>query len=155
MILVPPFAICGAWDTAPTPDKHLRIILPPLGPVQGAGWELWTQAGLAALAQHVRRGDHVLDVGTGSGIQAVAACLLGAETVTAVEKQPDALVLAPQTFALNGITDRVTLVEDIPADQFNLALICIGSEIAEELAPLIHATTLLIVHDDHSVEVRR
>jgi precorrin-6B methylase 2 len=64
---------------------------------------------LAALAQAVRPGDVVLDLGTGSGVLAIAAARAGARRVYAVEAS-DIAEVAERVFAANGVTDTVTLV---------------------------------------------
>jgi predicted RNA methylase len=64
---------------------------------------------LAALAEAVRPGDVVLDIGTGSGVLAIAAARAGARRVYAVEAS-DIAEVAEQVFAANGVQDRVTLI---------------------------------------------
>ncbi len=64
---------------------------------------------LAALAAAVRPSDVVLDIGTGSGVLAVAAARAGARHVYAVEAS-DIADVAERVFALNGVGDRVTLI---------------------------------------------
>ena len=64
---------------------------------------------LAALAAAVRPDDVVLDIGTGSGVLAVAAARAGARHVYAVEAS-DIAEVAERVFAVNGVRDRVTLL---------------------------------------------
>jgi ribosomal protein L11 methyltransferase len=66
-----------------------------------------TRACLRYLDGLVRPGVHVLDIGTGSGILAIAAALLGARRVVAVEADPMACDAAAINVALNGLSDRV------------------------------------------------
>lgn len=68
-----------------------------------------TAAFLAAVAAVVRPGDVVVEIGTGSGVLAVAAARAGAARVYAVEASAMA-DLAAEVFARNGVADRVTLV---------------------------------------------
>ncbi len=92
---------------------------------------------IAALRQAVRPTDIVLDVGTGSGVLAIAAARAGARHVYAVEAS-DIADVAERMFAANGVQDRVTLVRgwsrDIqlsePADLIVAELI--GNEPLEE-----------------------
>jgi len=64
---------------------------------------------LAAIAAAVRPGDVVLDLGTGSGVLAVAAARAGARRVYAIEAT-DIADVAERVFAANGVADRVTLI---------------------------------------------
>lgn len=65
------------WDGSPTPQGRLRLVIHP-GQALGTGAHAATQLCLEALDAHLAAGERVLDVGTGSGILASAACLLGA-----------------------------------------------------------------------------
>ena len=92
---------------------------------------------LAAVAEAVRPGDVVLDVGTGSGVLAVAAARAGARRVYAVEAS-DIAEVAEQVFAANGVQDQVTLVRgwsrqiDLPEQADLLVSEIIGNEPFEE-----------------------
>jgi len=67
----------------------------------------------------------VLDIGTGSGVLAIAALLLGAGTATATDIDPCALFETGQNAEINGVSDRISVV-DIPleamAPSFDLVL---------------------------------
>ena len=92
---------------------------------------------LAALAEAVRPGDVVLDVGTGSGVLAVAAARAGARRVYAVEGS-DIAEVAERVFAANGVDDVVTLVPgwsrhvELPEPADLLVAEVIGNEPLEE-----------------------
>jgi predicted RNA methylase len=64
---------------------------------------------IAALRNVVRPQDIVLDIGTGSGVLAIAAARAGARHVYAVEAS-DIADVAERVFAANGVQDRVTLI---------------------------------------------
>lgn len=49
----------------------------------------------------------VLDVGTGSGVLSIAAALLGAGAITAVDIDPEAVRVTQENLELNGVADRV------------------------------------------------
>lgn len=65
---------------------------------------------LGAITATVRPGDVVVDLGTGSGVFAVAAVRAGASRVYAVEASGIAKV-ARRVFEANGVADRITLIE--------------------------------------------
>jgi len=64
----------------------------------------------AALEKVVRPGDHVLDIGAGSGLLSMIAARAGAARVTACEVNPAVADAAVRTVAQNGFADRITIV---------------------------------------------
>jgi precorrin-6B methylase 2 len=92
---------------------------------------------LAALAQAVRPGDVVLDIGTGSGVLAIAAARAGARHVYAVEAS-DIAEVAARVFAANDMANRITLLAawsrqlDLPEPADLLVSEIIGNEPFEE-----------------------
>jgi ribosomal protein L11 methyltransferase len=75
--------------------------------VFGTGRHPATQLSLVLLEEHVRSGDRVLDLGTGSGILAVAAARLGAGEVLALDIDAAAVTVARETVSLNGVAGVV------------------------------------------------
>ena len=70
-----------------------------------------TPAYLAAIARVVKPGDVVVEIGTGVGFFAVAACRAGAKHVYAIEMNPSVAV-AHEVLAANGCADRVTVIQE-------------------------------------------
>jgi ribosomal protein L11 methyltransferase len=87
------FFLVPEWLGDPAPEGRFRIVVNP-GMAFGTGRHETTQLCLEALETHVRPGTRVLDVGTGAGILAQAAALLGAEVVWACDIDPDAVEVA-------------------------------------------------------------
>jgi ribosomal protein L11 methylase PrmA len=89
-----------------------RVIELPLGDnsgqdVFGTGRHSATQLSLILLEEYVESGDRVLDLGTGSGILAVAAARLGGSEVLALDIEADAVVFAQETVAVNNLANTV------------------------------------------------
>ncbi len=87
------FFLAPEWRSDPAPEGRFRIVVNP-GLAFGTGMHETTQLCLEALETYVRPGVRVLDVGTGSGILAQAASLLGAGVVWACDIDPEAVRIA-------------------------------------------------------------
>jgi ribosomal protein L11 methyltransferase len=88
------FYLVAPWDEeAPTPPGRLRLEIYP-GMACGTGRHPATQLCLQAIERTVKPGARVLDVGSGSGILADAATLMGAGCVIGCDIDPDAVRIA-------------------------------------------------------------
>lgn len=86
------------------------------GPAFGTGLHPTTALCLDAIAEisGVELPARMLDVGTGSGILALAALHLGVPQATGVEVDPGALTVATENARLNGVAERLTLLPGGP-----------------------------------------
>lgn len=100
--------IAPTWDRTPPPPGSAAIRLDP-GLAFGSGLHPSTRLCLEVLAGHLRGGEVVFDVGTGSGILAIAAARLGAARVLAIDVDPVAVKVAGTNVAHNAAGDRVTV----------------------------------------------
>ncbi|MBV8895851.1 MAG: 50S ribosomal protein L11 methyltransferase [Acidobacteriaceae bacterium] len=96
LFLAPP------WSDATAPNGRKRIIINP-GLACGTGEHPCTQLALMAIEKLVTSGCAVVDVGTGSGILAIAALRLGASRAVGVDVDEAALQAARENFRLNGM----------------------------------------------------
>jgi ribosomal protein L11 methyltransferase len=92
------------WEAYTACDGDVVLTLDP-GMAFGTGTHETTRLVLSALEQHVRAGMAVLDVGCGSGILAIAAVLLGAGRALAIDVDPDAVRVATENCAINGVAE--------------------------------------------------
>ncbi len=88
-------------DFSPAPGDRVIEIDP--GMAFGSGTHETTGMCIAMLEETIRGGERVIDVGTGSGILAIAAGLLGAGHVLAVDIDPDAVRVAEENVSHNGL----------------------------------------------------
>ncbi len=105
--------ICPAWLDPPPHPGRLLLRLDP-GMAFGTGTHPTTQLCLEALEMRLGAGTEgvtVADVGCGSGILSVAAALLGAKRVFAVDIDPLAVQATLQNRDLNGLTDRIVVAK--------------------------------------------
>jgi len=126
--------IIPSWCEAPEPDA-VNIKLDP-GLAFGTGTHATTALCLQWLDSADLTGKTVIDYGCGSGILAIAALLLGAEKVYAVDIDPQAIEATKQNLQRNGI-DSKRLVLGLP-EQVKLpqADILVANILAEPLRQL-------------------
>ncbi|KLU59614.1 ribosomal protein L11 methyltransferase [Peptococcaceae bacterium CEB3] len=130
------FLIKPAWEKAePKPGEAVVEIDP--GMAFGTGTHPTTTLCLEALAEVVYPGAEVFDLGTGSGILAIAAAKLGAK-VWAVDLDPVAVRVAAANVALNGVTAQVSVLRgDLGAALTGEADLVVANIIADVILDLL------------------
>ena len=107
--------ICPSWTDPPEPYA-INLSLDP-GLAFGTGSHPTTHLCLRWLDQQDLAGKIVIDYGCGSGILGIAALLLGAEKVYAIDNDPQALLASRDNAQRNQIADdrlMTFLPEDVP-----------------------------------------
>lgn len=131
--------VMPAWLPAPPAPGRVLVRLEP-GLAFGTGQHASTRLALRLLLRALRPGDRVVDVGAGSGILAVAAALLGAARVFALDVDPVAVRVAAENAALNGVSEKVACfrgeLADWPEAGGDVLLANISPEVVEALAPV-------------------
>jgi ribosomal protein L11 methyltransferase len=100
------FVVKPSWREYILQPSDVVLELDP-GQAFGTGLHPTTQMCLLALEKHLRPGDCVLDLGTGSGILAIAAAKLGAAACLALDLDPVAVEAARANVAANGMSNVV------------------------------------------------
>jgi ribosomal protein L11 methyltransferase len=95
-----------SWRAYEAQPGEAVVELDP-GMAFGTGLHPTTRTCLQLIEEVVRPGDRLLDVGTGSGILALAALKLGAASVLALDVSAAAVAAARANAAANGLADRM------------------------------------------------
>jgi ribosomal protein L11 methyltransferase len=125
-----------SWREFDAEPGDLVVELDP-GMAFGTGLHPTTALMVRAVQKRVRPGMKVLDLGTGSGILAIAAGMLGA-TVTATDISDVAVEVAQQNVAANGMSGCITVelgsIDVVQGRHFDLILANIIARVIAELA---------------------
>ncbi len=119
----------------PRPDEKI-IRLDP-GMAFGSGTHPSTRLCLMAMEREVAPGDDVLDLGTGSGVLAIAAARYGARSVLALDVDAVAVEVARENVAANGVADVVRVergsLKRARGSHYDLVLVNILAEVICDL----------------------
>ena len=127
------------WEQYDKQDGDLVIEIDP-GMAFGTGNHATTALCLQMLEDYVQSGMDVMDVGTGSGILAVQAGLLGAASVQAMDYDTVAVSAATENVALNNLQDTVSVCQsDLLAQAKGQADIMVANIIADIIIRLTPA----------------
>ena len=91
------------------PGDHIIEIDP--GMAFGTGTHETTGMCVAMIEEHVKPGMSVIDIGTGTGILAIAAAHMGAEPILATDLDHVAVRVAKENVEINGFSDKIRVVE--------------------------------------------
>ncbi|MGK3985605.1 50S ribosomal protein L11 methyltransferase [Sorangium sp. So ce136] len=138
--LTPTITVVPPWvEYAPQREGERALLLEP-GRAFGTGLHATTALVAELLDEHAAelRGREVLDVGTGSGILALVALLLGAARAVAIDNDDDVIEVVLENAARNGLEGRVAasagVVESVTR-QFPWVVANIEARVLRPIAP--------------------
>ena len=102
--------VLPSWLLEAASPDDFTVVLDPESAF-GTGEHGSTRAALTLLEPLLRPHDRVLDLGSGSGILAIAAVKLGASRATGIEIDPEANEVAARNAARNHVAGQVELLE--------------------------------------------
>ncbi len=102
------FWVRQSWHSVDPEFSGFEIVIDPKRAF-GTGYHVTTQLVIEWLEDHIRGGERVLDVGTGTGILAMAAIRLGAASALGVDNDPVALECAREYCEVNGFGPELQL----------------------------------------------
>lgn len=132
--------VCFPWSECDRNQTEIAIEIDP-GRAFGSGSHPTTHLLLKVLAESIKGGETLLDVGCGSGVLAIAAARLGAQ-VTATDIAPEA-IKATEANAKRNHVETTVHVTDTPINQlpgtFDVIVANIEAHTLRHLAPAIQA----------------
>ena len=142
-------AVVPSWQEYDT--DRVKLMLDP-GLAFGTGGHETTSLCLEALDSLVQGGERVLDIGTGSGILAIAALKLGAASAEGVDIDPVAVRTAVENAALNGVADKFSgLVGDLSDQASGVYNIITANIVANAIISLSTAVPGLLAAGGHFI----
>jgi ribosomal protein L11 methyltransferase len=136
-------AVAPPWMSDDIASAEIPILIEP-AMAFGTGEHETTRGVLALMQSLVEPGTLVADLGSGSGVLAIAAAKLGAGRVVAIEMDPDAIGNAMENVERNRVAAQVTVLQGDAAALLplvapvSLVLANIISSVVIELSPLMH-----------------
>ncbi len=135
-------AIVPSWQEYDT--DRVKLLLDP-GLAFGTGGHETTSLCLEQLDARIKGGERVLDIGTGSGILAIAALKLGAASAQGVDIDPVSVRTAGENAALNGVADQLeVLVGDLSDKASGKYEIILANIVADAIISLSAAVPALM-----------
>ena len=138
-VVVGGLVVAPAWRDVPVAGGRLVVRIDPGGSF-GSGTHASTRLVLRELDEAPPAGLEVVDVGCGSGILAVAAALLGAAHVDAVDIDAEAVRMAAINAEANGVGGKVRVAQAPVGDvggPWDLALVNVTAAVHAQLGPVV------------------
>ena len=134
-----------SWEPFEAGENDLIIELDP-GMAFGTGTHETTNMCMRLMEKFWQDGMRVMDVGTGSGILAIAAAELGARDVLAIDIDPDAVKVAKENVRRNSVDARVRVVQgDLVKSEAMPCELAVANIVADAICMLAQPMTRHLV----------
>ena len=131
-------AIVPEWEEYEPAFKDQKVVKLDPGLAFGTGSHKTTQLALLGLEQTLIKPETVCDVGTGSGILAIASSILGARSVLATDISDEAITAANENISLNNLSNiklqKTNLLNQVKS-KYDIIVANILAEILLDLIP--------------------
>lgn len=127
----------GVGDVVANGDHLVELPRSAEG-VFGSGLHPATSLAMLLIEDHLTAGASLFDIGTGSGILAIAAARLGAGEILAVDVDADAVAVAREAVTLNGFAGQITVESgsiEVGQSQYDMVVMNIFPPVILSLAP--------------------
>ena len=101
--------VCPCWKECTLAPEDIKVTLDP-GMAFGTGTHETTRLCMAFLEKYITPDTTMLDIGTGSGILAITALLLGTKSAVGVDIDQLSVKIAQENADLNGVGEQIELV---------------------------------------------
>ena len=144
--------VCPSWDTETKFSNDSIVIHMDPGLAFGTGTHQTTSLCLEYLDSNPPKNLHVIDFGCGTGILAIAAAKLGANSVIAIDNDPQAVLSSKENVAKNKCENTITTIHSINQGSDRKCDLLIANILANplvELEPLfsdlVHTNGMLLL----------
>ncbi len=131
-------AVVPSWENYENTDNRTILSIDP-GAAFGTGTHATTSLCLALLEKYISNGCNMLDIGTGSGILAIASPLLGGENSVGVDIDAQSVKTAKENAEINNVSKKTEFIVGNLADKVSgkYDVICanIVADVIIELLP--------------------
>lgn len=131
-------AVVPSWENYENTDNRTILSIDP-GAAFGTGTHATTSLCLALLEKYISNGCNMLDIGTGSGILAIASLLLGGENSVGVDIDAQSVKTAKENAEINNVSEKTEFIVGNLADKVSgkYDVICanIVADVIIELLP--------------------
>ncbi|PSQ82296.1 MAG: 50S ribosomal protein L11 methyltransferase [Bacteroidetes bacterium QS_1_63_11] len=134
-----PFLVCPTAAEVPSTQNEATVLRIDPEMSFGTGHHATTRLALRLLSETIAANDRVLDMGTGTGILAIAACRSGAADALGVDTNPDAVRNARDNAHRNEVADCVAVregsLEQVPDTHYDVVAANITRHVMLNLLP--------------------